>query len=148
MIRTSPSGNKPNNGVGLHVREIPQQSCLQSGENPIIRIQNLPRRSIPRIVYGKKESVREKLSWVHLPQIQIRGTRRIVFVLRMGVIPLVEHQTGALRGKNPSSRGVFHVGEISQWKGFDSRRPAQKDPVGMFALTPPSGRNHICRATD
>ena len=78
-------------------------------------------------------------------------------------ISLGEHQTGALRGKNPCSRvGTPSRGNPTM-QGFDSGRLIEKGHVGKSALSslsegnpisgaykhsPPSGRNSISGRTD
>jgi len=56
----------------------------------------------------------------------------------VGKIPLAEHQTEALKGKNSNSK----VAEIPQ-RRFESRKTIEKKHVGVSALMSLSGRNPI-----
>ena len=76
----------------------------------------------------------------------MRGARRLVFVLRMREIPSAKHQTGALRRENSCSREGTPSGENPIAEDFDSRRMAEKEPIGMSVLIPPSGENPISGA--
>ena len=76
----------------------------------------------------------------------MRGACRLVFIFRMRKIPLLKYQMGALRRENSYSRvGTPSMGNPIA-EDFDSRGMAEKGPIGMSVLTPPSGGNHISGA--
>ena len=75
----------------------------------------------------------------------MRGARRLVLVLLVGEIPLVKHQAATLKGNIPATEWGTPSGKNPTTEGFDSRRIAERVPVGMSILTLPSWDNPISR---
>jgi len=128
--------------------------------NPIIKILKLPSRGIPRIGIWHSRvgeissrnmdgTIEENCRGFIRPQVQMRRARRLVFVLWGGQgIPSVEHQIGALRGRIPCNVVGTPSGRNPTAAGFDSHRMAEKEPVGMSVLMPPSGEILSVECTD
>ena len=64
-------------------------------------------------------------------------------MLLVGEIPLVKHQAANLKGNIPATEWGTPSGKNPTTKSFDSRRIAERVPVGMSILTLPSGDNPV-----
>jgi len=78
----------------------------------------------------------------------MREARRPVFVLRVEIILSVEHQTKAEREKSLHQSRGLRVGAIPSTESFDSRRMAEKEPVGIPALMSLTGEISSAGRTD